>query len=164
MDGGGHAESGLIKSVWSDADFDEMGWHDATIHGLCVERTADGLPRLLFDLDYIVRWVHPVAPEVYFSFWVAPATLAFDAVGDLGGDLDFKGMSPDLEVADLHRLAPQDGWPDRPGWHVEGHAFELTFHATGYRQYFRQVPRLVTRKALPHAERGGCSFAEVGFS
>ncbi|MFG3498120.1 hypothetical protein [Streptomyces sp. NPDC047928] len=73
--GGGHEESGLTKSVWSDADFEAMGWHDATVHGLYVQETDADLPRLLLDLNYIVRWVHPVRPAKHFSFWISPATL-----------------------------------------------------------------------------------------
>jgi hypothetical protein len=65
MSTGSHPESGLTKSIWSDADFDVMGWHDVTIHGLCVQPGASDnlLPRLLLDIDYIVRWVHPLPPE-----------------------------------------------------------------------------------------------------
>jgi hypothetical protein len=161
----GHEESGLSKSVWSDADFAEMGWHDATIHGLYVDgaQEAGELPRLLLDLDYIVRWVQPVPPSTYFSFWVSPATLVFENVWNLQGDLEFTGTVPDLEIADVHRLVPDDGRPDLPVWHIEGHAFDLRFHASGYRQYFRQAPTLISTSVIPRADRGGCSFAEVGF-
>jgi hypothetical protein len=161
-----NAESGLTKAVWSDADFERMGWHDVTVHGMYVQRTDDVLPRLLFDLDYVTRWVHPVPPETHFSFWIAPSTLVFDDVWDLEGDLDFKGLGVDLELDALHRLTPDDdrpGWSDAPLWHLEGHAFDLRFRAPGFRQYIRQPPRLSPRLVLGHAERGGCSFAETAF-
>ncbi|MFD4903635.1 hypothetical protein [Kitasatospora purpeofusca] len=157
-----HQESGLAKSVWSDTDFEEMGWHDATIHGLHLQQT-DILPRLLLDLDHIVRWVHPVRPAKSFSFWTAPATLVFEEVGDLEGGLGFKGTHPELEISDVHRLVPDDGKQDWPQWHIEGHAFDLKFRASGFRQYFRQAPRLTPGPVLPAAERGGCCFTEVGF-
>ncbi|WP_329333955.1 hypothetical protein OG866_11500 [Streptomyces sp. NBC_00663] len=161
-----HAESGLEKGVWSDADFERMGWHDVTIHALSVERTDAVLPRLLFDLDYVVRWVHPTPPETYFSFWVAPATLVFEDVWDLEGDLDFSGQSLDMEIDALHRLPPKDDRPvgsEVPLWHIEGHAFDLRFRATGFRQFIRQPPRLGRRRVLGYAERGGASFAEMPF-
>ncbi|WP_406861815.1 hypothetical protein ABZO31_15545 [Streptomyces sp. HUAS MG47] len=167
MGNGSHEASGLSKSTWSDADFEDMGWHDVTIHGLSVQPPNDVLPRLLFDLDYIVRWVHPVAPATHFSFWVSPATLAFDDVFDLEGDLGFTGVDVDLEVERVHRLDPDDDRPNFahwPLWHIEGHLFDLKFRASGFRQYLRQPPRLVTRQALPYAERGGCAFTELGFS
>ncbi|MFF3001852.1 hypothetical protein ACFVTF_03465 [Kitasatospora sp. NPDC057940] len=163
MSSGSHQESGLSKSVWSDTDFEEMGWHDATVHGLYVQQTQDGLPRLLLDLDYIVRWVHPVRPAKNFSFWIAPATLVFEEVWDLEGDLGFKGMHPELEIDSVHRLAPDDGRQDWPQWHVEGHSFDLRFRASGFCQYFRDTPRLTSVQALSAAERGGCCFTEVGF-
>ncbi|GAA1413496.1 hypothetical protein GCM10009639_66740 [Kitasatospora putterlickiae] len=164
MNSGSHQESGLEKSVWSEADFEEMGWHDATIHGVSVQQTDDTLPRLLLDLDYIVRWVHPVRPAKSFSFWVAPATLVFEEVWDLEGDLGFKGTHLELEIDDVHRLAVDDEWRDVSRWHVQGHAFDLKFRASGFRQYFRDAPRLASGPALSAAERGGCRFTEVGFA
>ncbi len=162
MNSGSHQESGLAKSVWSDADFEELGWHDATVHGLYLQQT-DVLPRLLLDLDYIVRRVHPVKPAKTFSFWVAPATLVFEEVGDLEGGLGFKDMHTELEIADLHRTAADDGKQDWPHWHVEGHAFDLKFRASGFRQYFRSAPRLAPGPVLSAAERGGCCFTEAAF-
>lgn len=167
MGNGSDAESGLSKSVWSDADFEEMGWHDTTIHALSVQQTDDVLPRLVLDLDYLVRWVHPVRPATHFSFWVSPATLVFDDVFDLEGDLDFTGLTVDLEIDGVHRLDPDDARPNfshMPLWHIEGNAFELKFRASGFRQYLRQAPKLVSRQTLPLAERGGCAFTELGFS
>ncbi|MET9048084.1 hypothetical protein ABZX34_35460 [Streptomyces sp. NPDC004362] len=166
MGTGTHPESGLTKSAWSDADFDEMGWHDATIHGLCVQPGApDGSlpPRLLLDIDYIVRWVHPVAPQTHFSFWTAPPTLVFDDVWDFEGDLDFKGMGLSLQIDHLRRSAPEDG-RDGPQWHLEGHFFDLKFQATGFHQYLRQAPQYAQRLVLSNSERGGISFAEIAFT
>ncbi|MFF0766091.1 hypothetical protein ACFYWH_39765 [Streptomyces sp. NPDC003737] len=166
MGTGTHPESGLTKSAWSDADFDEMGWHDATIHGLCVQPGApDGSlpPRLLLDIDYIVRWVHPVAPQTHFSFWTAPSTLVFDDVWDFEGDLDFKGMGLSLQIDHLRRSAPEDG-RGGPQWHLEGHFFDLKFQATGFHQYLRQAPPYAQRLVLSNSERGGISFAEIAFT
>ncbi|MFC6066832.1 hypothetical protein [Streptomyces ochraceiscleroticus] len=160
---GYHRESGLAKSVWSESDFEDMGWHDATVHGLYVQRTDGVLPRLLLDLDYIVRWVHPIPPAKYFSFWMSPATLVFDEFWDIEGDFDHKGTYPELTIDDVHRLVPGDGRADFPQWHIEGHAFDLKFRAAGFRQYFRQAPRLSSVQVLSPAERGGCCFTEAGF-
>lgn len=182
MNRGGHGESGLTKSVWSDADFEDMGWHDATIYGIAVH-TDDTLSRLLLDLDYIVGWVHPVPPEKYFSFWVSPATLVFDEVWDLKADIDVGKSIPDLQIDDLHRVpadADQHGQPDwhvdglrtrprpirrdQPHWHVEGHAFDIEFRASGYHQYIRREPMLIAAQSLSHVQRGGFAFTEEGFS
>jgi len=53
MSGGAHPESGLSKSVWSDADFEEMGWHDATVHGLYVQDVENGQV-LTFEAEHTV--------------------------------------------------------------------------------------------------------------
>ncbi|MFJ7905962.1 hypothetical protein [Kitasatospora sp. NPDC096204] len=164
MNSTAHPESGLSKSVWSDADFEEMGWHDATVHGLYVQQGDEFEARLLLDLDYVVRWVDPVRPAKTFSFWVAPATLVFDGVWDLEGGLDYKKTAPELEIADLHRQAPDDDHRDSSHWHVEGHSFDLRFRASGFRQYFREAPRLSPGPVLSPAERGGCRFTEAGFA
>lgn len=165
MDRGRHSESGLSKSVWSDADFDQMGWHDATIHGLAVhtEGLAENfLSRLLIDLDYILDWVQPTPPEEYFSFWVSPATLVFDDVRDIEGDID--SSVAELEIASLHRLMPDDTRRDLPRWHIEGHAFDLKFRSSGYHQYIRQAPILTPQQSLSVSERRGITFTELGFN
>ncbi len=82
-------------------------------------------------------------------------------------DLDFRDLALDLEVDRVHRLVADDERPNFahcPLWHIEGHAFDLKFRASGFHQYFRQTPKLVSRQALPHAARGGCAFTELGFS
>jgi hypothetical protein len=165
MSTGSHLESGLTKSLWTNADFDMMGWHHVTIHGICVQPGAsdDSLPRLLLDIDYIVRWVHPVEPETHFSFWIAPSTLVFEDVWDVEGDLGFKGMALSLDIDHLNRSIPEDS-RGGPQWHLEGHFFELTFRATGFQQYLRQAPQHARRLRLTHSERGGISFAETAFA
>ena len=70
---------------------------------------------------------------------------------------------PDLEIDDLRRLTPDGDRPDLPLWHVQGHASDLRFRASGYRQYLWLAPRLASRTSLLPRERGGCSFDEVGF-
>jgi hypothetical protein len=46
----------LAKAVWTEADFDAMGWHDNAIYAIAVEPVPDNPGRLLLDLDYIVEW------------------------------------------------------------------------------------------------------------
>jgi hypothetical protein len=167
-----HPESGLTKSAWSDADFDAMGWHDVTVHGLAVQPGTSRerpQPRLLLDLDYVVRWVQPVAPEQHFTFWIAPATLVFEDVWDIEGDLDFRGVALQFDIDHIHRSTPgsPEGGPlhrHDPQWRIEGHYFELTFRASGFRQYLRQPPRHSPGLALSHSDRGALSFAEQAFA
>lgn len=154
----------MIKAVWTDEDFPVMGWHDCRIHAVAItEHEDDTVPaaRLLLDLDYIVEWVEPARRQQHFTFRVAPATLVFEQVWDITGELG--PLHECLEIADLHRLDPPDGKP-YPAWHIEGQGFDLRFRATGYRQYLRTPPQHVSQQVLTQAQRGGLGFAEQGFA
>ena len=74
------------KWLWTDADFEQMGWHDVHIHGF-----AFGAYTLTFDIDYTFRWVDPAPGETYYRFWLSPATLVFDDVSDVQLDLEPHG-------------------------------------------------------------------------
>jgi hypothetical protein len=81
-----------------------MGWHDASIYGLTVEKSEDKWTAdFLLDIDYIFHWVHPIPPAQTFTFWVAPCTLIFKECFDLHigfkTDGTFLGL---IEIADLN--------------------------------------------------------------
>lgn len=57
----------LDKKIWTDKDFEQMGWHDSNIYK--IRLTYD----LEFDLDYILQWNRPDLEGLLFTFWVAPA-------------------------------------------------------------------------------------------
>jgi hypothetical protein len=42
------------KSIWTDADFAAMSWHDAALHAVAIEPSLPHPGRRLVDLDYIV--------------------------------------------------------------------------------------------------------------
>jgi len=153
-----HAESGLEKALWTDCDLEHLGFHDAQVVAMAVTESGEpGRSRVLFDLDYLVRWVHPVAPETNFSFWVAPVTLVFEDVWALSGEL----AHADLGIDRIGRLPEGPG----PGWHVDGHTFDL--HLTswaGFTMTVRRSPILVHRQRLTLAQRGGVSFGETPFA
>jgi len=44
------------KTVWTDADFETMGWHDNAVHAIAVEPAPPHPGSLLLDIDYIVEW------------------------------------------------------------------------------------------------------------
>ncbi len=140
-----------------------MGWHDATIWGYSLQKAdSNGGPesaretdRLLVDLDYISRWVEPSRRRESFTFWVAPATLAFTSVTALqvSHSADPADALHDLEVADLHRSGND--------WHIEGHTFDIRFRADGFRQVFRTAPRLGQGQRLSLSARGGYCYSET---
>jgi len=74
----------LEKALWTEEDFEVMGWHDNTIHAFSI----DNRYRFLLDIDYIFTWVHPKPGKRYFKFWIAPSTLIFENVLDLVFDME----------------------------------------------------------------------------
>jgi hypothetical protein len=81
----------LAKTAWTQADFDQMSWHDNEVHAIAIEPAPPEPGRLLLDIDYIVQWVPPQAPFRLISFWICPATLVFDPAWDLTTDIDLRG-------------------------------------------------------------------------
>ncbi len=74
----------LEKQIWSLDDLNEMGWHDSTLYAIATLYDQEKVTQQLsFDIDYIFKWVDPVAPSKFFTFYVAPCTLTFDDVEDL---------------------------------------------------------------------------------
>jgi hypothetical protein len=146
------------KLVWTEEDFERMGWHDATLHGIAfLTETFE----LVLDLDYIFEWVEHSEPEPHFTFWVAPCTLVFENVFDLRIELE---PYPEVSVADLTRADP--GVPRNADvigraadwlWKLECHQGVITFRAAGYTQYVRATP-MHGEQSLTHAERGGVAF------
>lgn len=157
MDTFAHTESGLEKSVWTDGDLENLGFHDAQIIAMALTESGEaGRSRVLFDLDYLVRWVQPAAPETTFSFWIAPVTLAFEDVWALAGEL----AHADLSIDWIRRLPEDPG----PGWHIDGHMFDLYLTSwAGFTMTVRRPPVLVGRQRLALAQRGGVSFDEMPF-
>ena len=41
------------KWIWTEEDFERMGWYDALVHALSFQPDAWGF---LLDLDYILEW------------------------------------------------------------------------------------------------------------
>jgi hypothetical protein len=154
------SDDALEKAIWTQSDFDTMGWHDATVHAIAFhEDAADA--ELLLDIDYIVRWIGPEPPAEHFTFLVAPATIVFENVWTLEGELGAQRTL--LQIQDIHRRAPQHDWDRNAGvhpWTIEGHDFELGFLASGFRQHFRARPVKSASQRLDLGERGGISFEQ----
>ena len=146
--------------IWTDADFDRMGWHDARIHAMA---WCQDEGELVFDIDYILEWIGSCGPDGAFEFWTAPATLVFAFVTELRIDLR---PWPTIDVLDLQRSAEpvehgrlgsstETTWR----WTLTCHEGEIVLHSTGFTQYLRRGPIRNTTQSLSLSERGGLSFA-----
>jgi hypothetical protein len=98
-------DDGLSKSIWTHADFDVMGWHDAALY--CFTVLPDSF-EFAMDLDYITKWVHPVLPDKHFNFYVSPATLVFHDAQNITVALKMAILS-DVEILDIQRVPSRDG-------------------------------------------------------
>ena len=147
----------LEKTLWTDADFDVMGWHDATLHALAIQ--ADDY-RLLLDLDYIFKWVPPVPPEECFSFYVAPVTLVFEGAQALSFNFGCRYIET-FQFQGLHRSDPRPTAVDSLtdwAWRLELNEGENSLRAYGINQWVRRTPALSPTTSLSLEDRGGISF------
>jgi len=148
----------LEKPVWTEADFEQMGWHDVHIHAVAFRPEFF---ELWFDIDYILSWVDPHGDDKYYSFWLAPATLAFENIYDLrfdieshDGDISFQG----IERSDPR--APRNAVEKRTEWHwlLDLNEGQITFRSVGFSQFTRRPPIFVRSQRLTLEQRGGVSF------
>ena len=150
------SEQIIEKELWTDNDFEQMGWHDNKIHAIAFD--GDNY-QLLFDIDYICKWVKK---KNSFFFWVAPSTLVFRNVYQL----DISTDTVELVILEISRSSPTK--PNNYNhieeqveyqWRIETTSGEITFRSVGYRQSIRNRPVLIKRQELSLLERGEVSFA-----
>lgn len=137
----------LPKRIFTDADFDNMSWHDCTIYKA---RLADDLE---MDIDYIVEWVEPEADGFPFSYWVAPSTLVFKGVSNVTFEFDAMMLEP-IEIEEIERSVTRDGIR----WTITTRQGEMEFLSAGFEQYIRQDPFSRLSQALSVSERNGISL------
>ena len=54
----------LEKKIWTEVDFQIMGWHDSPIYGLSFQsEPSTHSSELILDIDYIFQWISPPDPE-----------------------------------------------------------------------------------------------------
>lgn len=147
----------LTQWIWTESDFDEMGWHDVRIHA-CAANPENH--ELLFDIDYIMQWEPPIPSAIGFTFWIAPATLVFAHVSEV--EMQFASVDGSFAIEDIQRFDAQttpNGKLTHWRWLIDGNAGSVRFRATGYRQYLRRQPVPVAAQQLTYEQRGGFSFS-----
>lgn len=155
------AKYNLDKSIWTQEDFDMMGWHDTHIYGFTIERNdSDPTADLLFDIDYIFKWVQPVHPQKHFTFWIAPCTLIFKGCFDLHIDLATGGDWLDLlEISDLNLKSKIE--EDKKfiyEWEMELQQGLITFKSYGFEQIVKKYPIYVSQQVLTLEQRESINF------
>ena len=146
----------LEKWIWTDADFDAMGWHDSSIHAVAF------FPEnfeMVFDIDYIFYWIDPQPNETYFKFWVAPATLVFKNVHDVEFEIDsYNGtLQIDNITREDERLPINAEYVGKAGewlWTIDCQEGEIRFRSVGFEEFIRTAPALTQSQRLDRKVRG----------
>lgn len=137
----------LEKRIWTDKDFDNMGWHDNQIYQ--VRLTKD----LEFDIDYILQWNQPDLDGLPFTFWIAPATLVFEKVEGLTFELA-TNFGFELEIESIER----PGMENDNRWTILTQQGSFQFFCKGFQQFIRQDPFFEFGQVISNNKRGGCSL------
>ena len=151
----------------SSSGFDDLSWHDNALYGLRLDvgdhARRDWRSDLVLDIDHIVEWL--CGAEGGVRFRVAPATLTFHHVTDLGIGIDCgdSGGRIALIVLSIHaitreRLQAQWICLDRPyyRWRIalnQPQGGAITFGASGFTQVLRAEPIVQDQQELSPAER-----------
>ncbi len=137
----------LEKTIWTDADFDKMGWHDNHIYK--IRLTED----LELDIDYILHWNKPDLEGLPFTFWIAPATLVFKNIKNLSFEFD-TGLEDSFEIEDIER-------ENKNQWTIITRQGDIQFTSDGYEQFIRQDPSFQFGQTISYIERNGYSLDRV---
>jgi len=137
----------LDKKIWTDADFDKMGWHDNQIYK--IRLTED----LEMDIDYIFKWNQPDLEGLPFTFWVAPATLVFKNIKNLRFEFNI-GLDDNFEIDEIERA-------NKNQWTVITRHGDIQFSSTGFEQFIRQEPSFQFGQTISYIERYGYSLDRV---
>jgi hypothetical protein len=135
----------LEKSIWTEADFDNMSWHDVTIYQIAMTGNLE------FDIDYIFKWNEPEVKGFWYTFWVAPCTMVFKQIRELRFDID-------VVRTDGYQIDYIEKDSDR--WSIITQNGEISFISEGYEMFVRQQPTYQYRQFIGTA-RGGYTLERV---
>lgn len=134
----------LEKKIWTDNDFDNMGWHDNHIYK--VRLTED----LELDIDYILQWNKPDLEGLPFTFCVAPATLVFKRIKNLTFEFA-TGFENIFEIEDIERPSNEN----KNQWTIITRQGYFQFTCDGFEQFIRQVPFFEFGQTISYSKRYG---------
>ncbi len=154
----------LSKSVWNENDFEQMNWHDNHIHGVAFNPDSF---KLLFDIDYIFKWVSPNKGEKYYSFWISLCTIIFHNVHTFKTRIDY-GLGLEIDCINREKI----GLPKNHeyitkqieySWLIECQEGEISFSSVGYDLIIRNKPEIINSQSIDMEKRGGVSFSEIPY-
>ncbi|CAI9673591.1 MULTISPECIES: hypothetical protein [Elizabethkingia] len=136
----------IVKDIWTDMDFEQMGWHDNYIHAILFPNENQ---KLVLDIDYIFKWVLNETSTLY-DFWVSPSNLIFMDVLNLKINLDFQN-TVGLGIQDINRSNPRP-YPNGKGLKWDYSIFtdngSIVFESSGFVQNIKKQPILTNSTTL----------------
>ena len=140
----------LEKSIWTQNDYEQMGWHDCPIYAMSFD------DHVKFDLDYILKWNNPEVEGLPFTFWISPVTLTFENVSLFKVNFEVNFING-LEIAAISKR----NLDDTIEWIIDTQEGVITIHATSYKQIIRRKPSFQFGQHISFEERGGISFSTI---
>ena len=140
----------LEKKMWTEVDFEKMGWHDCHIYKIRLTKNLE------LDIDYILQWNKPDMEGLPFTFWVVPATLVFNSVEKLKFEID-TAFDEAIEIEDIELTRSNHGLQ----WTIITKQGDLEFEAQGYNQWMRQEPFFQFGQTISYIERYGFSLEQT---
>ena len=148
----------MQREVWTDADFENMSWHDNHVHGVRFVEGDNGEGELVLDIDHILEWLKSEDGE--FLFRVQPAVLVFHGVMFPRMSIDYAtataAFGPFMidgikrRVENRERCQAQI-WKLPISWP----GGEIEFEARGFTQRAQGQPSVSRKQLLTPAHRGG---------
>lgn len=135
-----------VKEIWTEADFDEMGWHDSCIYAISFPNEA---LELNLDIDYLFKWVLDDKTNLY-KFWISPCILVFSDVLNLELKLDFQN-TVGLDIQDINRSSPQlypNGKDIKWDFEIVTDKGYIKFESSGFKQIVKKQPILSQSQVL----------------
>jgi len=146
-----------MKHEWTDADFDQMSWHDNAVHGISIVEGIHGAGEFILDIDYILEWLKSASGKVQFR--VAPAILNFHEVTNLKIDIDYSAATAALTPFTIQQIhvAPlvyEKGYVSKR-WTIEVNwpKGEISFESSGFSQKLVRSSLLSENQSLTTEQR-----------
>jgi hypothetical protein len=135
-----------VKEIWSEEDFEDMGWHDSYIHAISFPNDC---LQLSLDIDYIFKWVLDDKTNLY-NFWVSPCNLIFRDTLNLEINLNFKNAIG-LSIQDINksnfRLSP-NGEIGMWDFEILTDRGNIKFESSGFRQIVKAQPKFLQNQTI----------------
>jgi len=158
-------EPSSSTTVFTEADFDRLSWHDNPIYGFSIDNdVTQWKSDLVFDIDYIVEWLCGVGRTAQFR--IAAATLTFHDATDLKVNVDWGDNGQQVAISEMtldriarQRVEKQLVCLDRPyyRWALRLNSprpgGEISFGASGFTQVLRQEPAVCDEQKLEPSAR-----------